>query len=355
MDGAQKPFGLMLNPSLVGNLRTELTWLRAGDTWVPVTINDGAPTNYVCCPSSAYLDYAVDELRHFSAHPWLKVGLRGLIEACRPLMRASGLDRQVQPNNWLFSTNLLPDLSVADIKTVTAEAVARRPGHAVVWRSVNDYSTLDVKARFEAAGYRAFASRQIYMFDCRGDPPRIGRDEARDRKCLARGDYAVDSGPWTAADFDRMAWLYQRLYLDKYTWLNPIYSAAFLAEAAKSGVLSFTGLRNRDGELDGVVGFFERGDTFTAPVVGYDTDLPAEAALYRRLMALALTRARETRRLLNMSAGAAAFKRNRGGMAALEYMMVYNRHLGMGRRMTAGVVRTLINRIGIPLLKGFEL
>jgi len=152
-----------------------------------------------------------------------------------------------------------------------------------------------------------------------------------------------------------MAWLYRKLYLDKYTWLNPVYTAGFVAEAQKSGLLSFVGLRSRDGQLDGFIGFFERGDTFTAPLVGYDTGLPAETALYRRLMALALRRARQTRRLYNMSAGAGAFKRHRGGVAALEYMMVYDRHLGLARRMATATVLTIVNRIGIPLVKGFEL
>lgn len=356
MDGAEEPYRSALVPALIGNLTTELSWLCAGGAWLPVTQNDGrSATNYVCCPSSAYLDYAVEELRHFSAHPWLKTALGGLIAACRPLMRASGLDRQVQPNNWLVSTNLLPDLSAAEIAAATADITQRWPGHAIVWRSVNDRSTRALKRRFEAAGYRAFASRQIYLFDCRDDAPRIGRDEARDRKCLTQDDYEVTGGPWRAQDFERMAWLYQKLYLDKYTWLNPVYSAAFMARADATGLLSFMALRNRGGELDGVIGFFERGDTLTAPVVGYDTGLPAQTALYRRLMALALTRARNTRRLYNMSAGAAAFKRNRGGVAALEYMMVYDRHLGAGRRLAAAAVRAIVNTIGIPLLRDFEL
>ena len=356
MDGAEEAYGSALMPALIGNLQTELSWMKAGDGRIPVTRNDGRTrTNYLCCPSSAYLDYAIDELRHFSVNPWLKTGLRGLIEASRPLMRMSGLDRQVQPNNWLFSTNLLPGLSPADITSVTADMTRQWPGHAVVWRSINDRSTGDLKRDFEGAGYRAFASRQIYLFDCRSDRPRVGRDEARDRACLARNDYAVTDGPWSAEDFERMAWLYQRLYLDKYTWLNPVYTADFMARAAATGLLSFVALRGRDGRLDGVIGFFERGDTLTAPVVGYDTGLPAETALYRRLMALALERARAGQRLYNMSAGAAAFKRNRGGVAALEYMMVYDRHLAAGRRLAAAAVRGIVNAVGIPLLQDFEL
>jgi len=356
MDDEGEPCRPALVSASIGNLHTYLTWLHIGSDWLPVTRNDGrAPTNYLCCPSAAYLDYAIAELRHFSAHPWLKTGLRGLIEGCRPLMRASGLDRQVQPNNWLVATNLPPDLDAGALEALTMDLAARWPGHAIVWRSINDYSTRELKQRFEAAGYRAFASRQIYMFDCRTNPPRMGRDEIRDLKCLTRTDYAVTEGPWRDGDFARMAWLYQSLYLDKYTWLNPVYTPAFMARAATTGLLSFTGLRNQSGELDGIIGFFARGDTFTAPVVGYDTGLPAETDLYRRLMALGLRQARETGRLYNMSAGAASFKRNRGGVPALEYMMVYDRHLPAPRRLASAAVRAIVTTVGIPLLKGFAL
>ena len=211
MDRAEEGYTTALVPALIGNLQTELDWLHAGSAWMPVSRNDGGRhTNYVCCPSAAYLDYAMDELRHFSAHPWLKAGLHGLIEACRPLMEASGLDRQVQPNNWLLATNLLPDLSLAELTALTDDLAERWPGHVIVWRSVNDRSTHGLKQSFEAAGYRAFASRQIYLLDCRTAAPRLGRDEARDRKCLARDDYAVTQGPWSTEDFTRMAHLYQK-------------------------------------------------------------------------------------------------------------------------------------------------
>ena len=246
-------------------------------------------------------------------------------------------------------------MSQVDIAGVTERLTQQWPRHAIVWRSVNDVSTRAMKDRFEAAGYHAFASRQVYLFDCRNTSPPVGRDETRDGKLLQQADYKMTQGPWCEDDFTRMAWLYQRLYLDKYTWLNPVYTPLFLARGHAGGLLDLWGLRNAAGGLDGFIGFFDGGDTMTAPLVGYDTDLPAEAGLYRRLMALALKRAREKRLLYNMSAGAAAFKRHRGGTAALEYMMVYDGHLPFGRRLAAGAVRVLITAVGIPLLQGFAL
>jgi hypothetical protein len=356
MDVKSADFGTIRASGLIRNLDTECAVLHYEGHALPLTRNHGKKrTNYLCCPSAAYLDYAIDELRHFSAHAWLKPVLHGLIEACRPLMALSGLDRQVQPNNWLVATNLLPDLADADIKEITKDLAARHPDHVIIWRSVNDRSMAHLKVRFENAGYRAFPSRQIYLFDARTVPPPVRRDERRDMKLLELDDYQWTQGPWEDGDFERMAWLYQKLYLDKYTWLNPVYTPAFIQSGHASGFLELEGLRNRDGQLDGIVGFIDNGDTMAAPIVGYDTGLSTEAGLYRRLMAMAIRRARERRRLYNMSAGAAAFKRNRGGVASLEYIMAYDRHLGFSRRLTAGLVRGIINSVGVPLLKHFEL
>ena len=93
----------------------------------------------------------------------------------------------------------------------------------------------------------------------------------------------------------------------------------------------------------------------TAPVVGYDTDIDQEAGLYRRLMAIGLSRARERRLLFNMSAGAASFKRNRGALPAIEYAAVYNRHLPWKSRAAAAIVRTVLERIGVPTMRKFKL
>ena len=356
MDGETRDIYSAPVQLLVGNLSTEMGLVCAGPYRLPLTRNDGdRATNYLCCPSAAYLDYASDELRHFKAHPLLKGILKALIDAARPLMRVSGLDRQVQPNNWLVATNLFPDLSESDIVEITEELVEQYPTHVIAWRSVNDLSMAGLKGRFEAAGYRAFPSRQIYLFDARSVPPPAGRDERRDMKLLERGDYEWTQGPWQAGDFSRMAWLYQKLYLEKYTWLNPVYTPLFIEQCHAQGVLELHGLRGLGGQLDGIVGFIDNEDSMAAPIVGYDTALPAGAGLYRRLMAIALRRARERRLLYNMSAGAAGFKRNRGGVAALEHMMVYDRHLPMPRRLAAALVRGILHTLGVPLLRHFEL
>ena len=172
---------------------------------------------------------------------------------------------------------------------------------------------------------------------------------------LHASDYAfVEAYEIGPEDYPRMAELYAKLYLDKYTSLNPRYTAHFMEAAHRGNLLTFFGLR-RGGRLDGIIGFFEEGAVMSAPVVGYDTSVPQELGLYRRLMAIGMHRARQGNRLYNMSAGAAGFTRNRSAVPALEYSAVYGRHLSPPNKAATRIVEAILNLVGKPLLKRFEL
>ncbi len=344
--------------SRIANLDTRLFSLDTPCGPLPATANDieKSPTCYICCPSAAYADYAREELRNFNALPAVKSLLSGLIGLSRPLISAMRLDHQVQPNNWLFSTNIWCGLGASGLASVTADLLAAHPGRAIVWRSLNDLADRETLAAFRALGYRLFPARQIYLYDCRRDLPPIRRDMKNDLKVLARPDLQV-TGPESIGpeDFGRIAALYADLYLDKYTRLNPHYTPGFMRTMHEAGLVEFHGLRDRDGLLQGIIGFFAHSGIMTAPVVGYDRSLPQEMGLYRRLVVLGMLEARKRRALYNMSAGAATFKRTRGAIPAIEYTAVYNRHLPPGARAAARVVEGLLAGIGIPLMRRFKL
>ena len=56
-----------------------------------------------------------------------------------------------------------------------------------------------------------------------------------------------------------------------------------------------------------------------------------------------------------MSAGAASFKRNRGGVAALEYSAIYDAGLARRHRLAGLLVRKILQWVGVPVLRSFEL
>jgi hypothetical protein len=357
-----RSFHTLLNSAptehFITNLSTTVGLHSLGPTVLPITINGDplGPTCYLCCPSVAYIDYAREELRHFSGFRSLSRTLDAVLKLGYPLIRAAQLDRQVQVNNWLLATNPIPDVPLDALVSMTRELAESNPGHVIIWRSLNDYSDNDAIRIFRQAGYQLYPARQIYLFDCRDGEPRVHRDERRDTALLDNGAFSiVPSAKFRDDDHARAQVLYQHLYLEKYTWMNPQYTSAFIQSMRVNGLLEFQGLRARDGQLAGVIAFFDCGRAMTAPIVGYDATLPQETGLYRMLMALGTTRARERKMLYNMSAGAASFKRNRGGVRALEYSAVYNAGSPPKQRLAAFVVRKILERVGVPVLRSFEL
>ena len=87
----------------------------------------------------------------------------------------------------------------------------------------------------------------------------------------------------------------------------------------------------------------------------YNTSLPQRLGLYRLLMATVYERAARLRQRINLSAGAARFKRLRGGIGTMEYSAVYVRHLPKNRRRAVAVLGALTRRIGEPIMRRFEL
>jgi len=343
--------------ALIANLETEVLTLPAGGQTLSATINAaGAPTCYLVCPSAAYVDYAREELRNLGGSPLVQAAMRGVLAGAGPLMRATGFDRQIQPNNFLLATNIWCRLSRDEIEALTVELIRERPGLAIVWRSLNALTDAQALADFRAAGYGLYPARQIYLFDCRTGEPPVRRDERRDLALLARDDFRqVGPEDLRPDDFARIEALYAMLYLDKYTPLNPRYTSPFMQAAHEAGLIRFLGLRSPGGQLDGIIGLFEKDGVMTAPIVGYDTHVDQSAGLYRRLMAMGQQRARRARLLYHMSAGAAGFKRNRGAVPAIEYTAIYNRHLPLGKRVAGAVVRALLTGVGVPLMRRFEL
>ncbi|QQA42095.1 GNAT family N-acetyltransferase [Pelagovum pacificum] len=340
--------------TLIANLDAQcLALTLAGEPWA-ATLSDG-PTCYICSPSVAYVDYAIEEARWLLSPPLYR-GIAAFARSCRPLVRASGLDRQVQLNNWLFSTNPVPPITPDAAAEVRDTLIARYPDRAIVLRSLNARSDAVTMTALREAGFRLLPSRQIYLYDARDALPAMTRDLRRDLKLSETTTlHWVENAGFTGRDYADCAALYDGLYLGKYTPLNPQYSVAFIEAMHRAGVLRLRGLRDDTGRIVAFAAMFEQAGVLTDPMIGYDLTRPAKDGLYRMLTSSGIAEARARGMLLNMSAGAAGFKRYRGAEAEVEYTAVYVRHLGRRHVAAVRAMELALTRIGVPLLRKYGL
>jgi len=342
--------------AFVRNLRTGIDAVQAGEACLPVTINHGEPGNaWVCSPYTTYASYAMEEVARLGK-PWLAVPLKGLIRGAAGMLRRARIDHAVTLNNWLVSTNAWPRLRDVDIDRALDEARARWPGHAVWLRSLNAAHHADWLAALADRGGVLLPSRQVYLFEDIASLARKRRDLKHDLALLRNDDrlVCVPLGD-DPADFVRAEQLYAELYIDKYSPLNPQYRHALIRAWRDAGLLQMFGLRDGAGGLQGVVGLFTFGNLITSPIVGYDTSLPQSLGLYRRLAACVLREGITQQRMVNLSAGVAHFKRQRGGVPAIEYSVVFTRHLPPERRRAIHALGWLARTVGVPVMRKYQL
>lgn len=322
----------------------------------------GSRPSYVVSPRTAYIDYAREEM-HKVGDALVEAALSAFVTAAERALDAGRLDDVVYVNNWLLSTNLYPERVDDGAGETLRRLGARHCASALAYRSLNRRCNGERMDRLRLLGFEFLPSRQVYLFDARDSAGRARimqrsntRADIRLLKKRSKEDpNIVPHESLRAADFAQIERLYSMLYLDKYSRLNPQYTARFLEAAHRHGWIRFTALRHPAGHLEAVLGTYALGDTITAPIVGYDTGAPPSRALYRRLMALVIRQALDEHLMLNLSSGAAGFKRLRGGEPEIEYTAVFTQHLRAPQRWAWGALCGVIDRIGRPLLERYEL
>jgi hypothetical protein len=355
-----RQFAKSTTQSLIRNVETSILALEVGGALVPMTVDNPRPGNcYVVSPTCAYTDYARYELGVVPRRE-LRATLKCLIAICERWFRRNRLDRVVHVNNWMLSTNLYGAWNGDGLEDLTETLAERYPDRAIAFRSLNSFSNGGLIGCLTRAGYLLIPSRQIYVQDCRQDQGRSftrHRDYKQDTRLVSTSSYRIcrPDRDTDQAFFERLEWLYNQLYLEKYTPLNPQFTARWMQNGHRDGWLDLIGLVSPEGRIDGVAGYVQRGDTMTTPVLGYDTALPQSIGLYRMLSWICTNEAIERRLALNCSAGAAAFKRSRGAVPHIEYCAVYIKHVEFQRKLAWRLLSGVLNRFAAPLLRRYEL
>ncbi len=366
----QKAFWLAFaedSQRMIANVRTEFRFAIHNRSIIPISVNDTDYDNsYVASTYNGVVTYPLEELRLLPS-AIQRLSVASLIHGVSPALRFGKVNRAVVVNNWLLSTNLYPTMDLDWLDKLLSELRETFPQHAILFRSLNEVTNSVLLEHLRRSGFLLAPSRQVYLFDGH-EPNFIDRHNNRiDSKLLQQSSYQVvsyDAGASAQHDFDQhrldqhyshIQQLYDWLYLDRYSRNNPQFTAQLMKLWRETGMLKFFGLQNASGSLDGIVGLFACEGAVTVPVVGYDTSKPKSLGLYRRLMAIALRESVQQKWMLNLSSGAASFKRLRGGRAQIEYTAVACDHLPIKQRIMWRSLAGLLQKVAAPLLERYEL
>ena len=339
----------------VANAQVDVHSIRIGSTTVPVTRLSGPPaqSTYVASLHAAWVSYPFAEVVT-RATRWRRTQTAAAFTLAAPLvglMAASGLRRAALVGNHLLSTNLHPTWNPTDIRQATAELAERFSDRPLALRNVCPDVDPRLCEGLVASGWQLVPSRRIYLVDPRDPAVWKHNHLKRDRKLL-HGDDLELAGPADipAQELTTLRALFRQLFIDKHCALNPDFTPAFFDLCHQQRFLDLHVLR-LDGRAVGVLGIHERDGWVTTPLIGYDTTLPQNLGIYRRLMALLYEEAGRRGCRLHLSSGAGGFKSGRGGEPHLEYTAVFNRHLGIAQRLAGDAFGGLLRRFAPRVLE----
>ena len=345
------------------NVDCELTLLRVGSLELPMTIARAGQQNaYVVSMRTHYVDYALDELRELG-NPALEAVLRVALNALGAVLDFGRVDDINIAGNALFSTNLHPALSLEQLTQITDSLKHLHPRSTIAFRSVHGRDSR-LPEFLRELGYHLIPARSVTFVPTRGDGFKRKRDVRQDAKLLEQSHYTVRRiAQPSAAECQRIAVLYDSLYIQKYSAHNPRFTPALIQTAARTQLLEFIALEREagtvnetvnepvNGTMDGVIGFYAQHGYLTVPILGYDTALPTQTGLYRMLSSIIANEAHERDLNLHASSGVNRFKRSRGGEAELEYIAVFGAHLPLKTRAAWAILEGLMTWVAVPLLK----
>lgn len=336
--------------SFIPNVDTEVMALHLGEHILPLSVNQLEFTNsYVCSPFNHYVTYAQEELSELKS-PALEKSLHMALSLLGTLLKGGSINRVTMVNNWFISTNLYPDINVNQIKEITTLLTQRFPDHAIAFRSVTDHHPSGLMAYLLSQGYLAVPSRQVYYYDPQNWSQLTSKQRnliRREKRKFRKSGYHIQKKKnWSDEELHTFIDLYNQLYLGKYSYQNPQFSKELLAHALQNNLLRI-GALVKQGQINGVYGYYVRNGAMIAPLFGYRTNMPQKEGLYRFLSNAMQQEAHRHKLLHHVSSGCAQFKRDRGGFARMEY----TRHLPMTQHQTWNILSKILTSLAVPLLQ----
>lgn len=339
--------------AFIENVDTKMVALAVGDVVLPVTINDAQYENsYVCSPYGHYVSCALEAIEQVK-NPVIAKSVRCLVNGLGKVLRKGQVNKAVIVNNWLFSTNLYPELSKETVQAIRDFLCHHFPDHSVIFLSIHNYTDSTFFQSLKTSGFKLIASREVCFLNPKREGIFTSRIFKSDFKLLRECGYEVISEEEISSDqAERLESLYRAIYLDRHSLQNPIWTKHFFKRALENKGLKFKALR-KEGKIDAIAGYYCVDETMVSPLLGYDITL-TDAKLYRLICTALTHEARHQNKLFHLSSGATFFKKIRRAEAAMEYNAIYVDHLSLARKFPWMVLKLISNSIGVAFMRYFN-
>lgn len=259
--------------------------------------------------------------------------------------RLANINRCVFFNHNMMSTTLWPEIQ--DIDLIISKFSREYPKHPIIFRSLNVVHNKKLIDALINEKCKLLRIREIALFDPQKKLTKKQRQNLKsDRKLLNSGDHQVIKTKFlTDSDIGRLWELYTQIYIEKYPGsLNPKYTLSFFTSILDDPRYEIF-LLKKEGKIDAFALIEQEGSLIQCPCLGYDTSLPEQLGLYRKISAVVDHYCIENHLLFNESSGVYKFKQRRGCELTSEYYAIYYKHLSMFKRFFWAVYIYLSNQI----------
>lgn len=342
----------------IENVNVEQVILVYGTELIPMSIaqQKKKPQAYVASNIGQYFDYPIEEFQRFDiVKGWKKAFSILSLRVLRKLSSALKIDECVFINSFLLSSNLCPK-NYEEIPKLMTYLKNKYPDKCFVFKGVSPEYNEKLFIDLSRSKFKPVFSRELYFISKTDVKYQKKRAFIRDRKHAEKRTDIL----WNSNDkLDRnqksqFLKFYEDLYIGKYSNLNPKYTNEFLNNIAEGGFFRIGSLKKKNNFLGAQV-LFQRDGMITTPFIGYDRDLPQEMGIYRILNYYLMDKANKSELNLNLSSGAAEFKKQRGGVSGIEYNMVFVDHLHFLRKLPWIILGFIGRRFVIPNLSKVRL
>lgn len=327
------------------NIEATINVLAIDSYIIPITIIENNYQNsFVCSPYAHYISYALECSEHFFKQKFLRNIVCGLIKGFGKALQRGRVNKIIYVNNWLFPTDLyFKDLKEEHIQAITNYLSSQFPDYAIAFKSINEAIYPELSQALHRLKYDFIVTRQIFLTDTSKEEIFKTRIFKSDLKLLRESNCTVVGKEGIGLeDSEKILSLYKRLYLEKYSELNPQFNKNFMDLILQSELLQLKAIK-KDNDIEGVFGYFIRDGVMTAPLFGYIENEDGQKSLYRLLSTILTLEAKDKGCLLHQSAGASFYKKVRRAEPHMEYMAVHSSHLSIFRRMPWKCLRFIMN------------